>query len=92
MFTSIFTDFIPENLGSISLGVGYADVFAIVLGCVIVGIVSTLKEKNVDIQAKVYSLKTPVRWAVYYALIFMIIILGAYGTGYQPVDLIYAGF
>ena len=92
MFTSIFTDFIPENIGSISLGIGYADVFAIVLGCVLVGIVSTLKEKNIDLKEKLSTLKTPVRWAVYYALIFMIIILGAYGTGYQPVDLIYAGF
>ena len=57
-----------------------------------VGIVSTLKEKNISIQEKLEGYKTPVRWAVYYALIFLILILGAYGNGYQPVDLIYAGF
>ena len=92
MFTSIFTDFIPENLGKTSLGLGYADVFAIVFGCVVVAVVSVLQEKNIQIQEKIKKLNTPVRWAVYYALIFMVIILGAYGTGYQPVDLIYAGF
>ena len=92
MFTSVFRDFIPENMGSISLGIGNADLFAIIVGCVLVGIVSTLKEKNISIQEKLEGYKTPVRWAVYYALIFLILILGAYGNGYQPVDLIYAGF
>ena len=92
MFTSIFRDFIPENISQISLGISNADVFAIVVGCILVGIVSTLKEKNISIQEKLDGLRTPVRWAIYYALIFMIIILGAYGTGYQAVDLIYAGF
>ena len=33
-----------------------------------------------------------VRWTVFYALILFIIVFGAYGKGYIPVDPMYANF
>ena len=45
-----------------------------------------------DVVAALKEMKLPVRWILYYGLIFAVLLLGAYGTGYQQVDLIYAGF
>ena len=50
------------------------------------------KEAGLDYYEKLQEYRTPVRWGIYYAFIFAIIIFGAYGTGYQKVDLIYAQF
>jgi len=37
-------------------------------------------------------MKTPYKWAIYYALIILVLLLGAYGDGYDSVALIYANF
>ena len=41
---------------------------------------------------RILEARIPVKWTAYYALILAILVLGAYGAGYQAVDLIYAGF
>ena len=95
MFASIFVSFDAWALG----GAGFeavelrvVDYIAVLVCTVVVWIVDYLKEKDRISTEKLASLKTPVRWAVYYLLIFGVIILGAYGAGYQAVDLIYAKF
>ena len=65
---------------------------AIVLGCIVVGIVGSLKERNRPVLDGLLQARMPLRWAVYCTLILAVVILGAYGSGYQEVDLIYAGF
>ena len=95
MFVSIFHGFHPEKLmdGSLlQLGVGMADMIAIGVGCLIVAIIGSLREKNMNVIEKIKTLHLPVRWGLYYAIILFILIFGAYGMGYQQVDLIYAGF
>ena len=93
MFRSIFGNFHISSLwkyfpDAITVG----DVWAIAVGSVIVWIVGFLKERGVDVRGKILGARTPVKWSVYYLIIFTILLFGAYGTGYQPVDLIYAGF
>lgn len=95
MFFSIFSNFELQNLWNgtfFKFKLDMADYMIIFIGCAIVAIVGGLKEKNVIIGERLSNLKLPVRWCVYYSLILAVIIFGAYGEGYLPVELIYAGF
>lgn len=95
MFASMFHNFNISNLWNgalFNVGLGRADLLAVAIGCIIVGIVGFIKEKNIDLHAKITSFRLPVRWCIYIGLILLIVIFGAYGPGYQEVDLIYAGF
>ena len=75
-----------------TLGLERADYLAVIVGCLIVGIVGSMKEHGISVQKKMGELAVPVRWGLYYALIIGILIFAAYGDGYQIQDLIYAGF
>ena len=93
MFFSIFGNFHISSIwkywpDAITTG----DVWAICVGSVIVWIVGFMKEHGVDVRGKILNARTPYKWGVYYLIIFAILLFGAYGTGYQPVDLSYAGF
>lgn len=95
MFLSIFREFSLEpiwNGSLLSLGLDKADFIIIITSCFVVAVVDLLKEyKNMNILTWERN-KYTIQWCAYYALIFSIIIFGAYGVGYQKVELIYAGF
>lgn len=61
-------------------------------GLLIILIVDIYKEKGVPVLDKLNSLKTWQRWSILYTVIFIIIIFGAYGPGYDAVAMLYAGF
>ena len=61
-------------------------------GIVLVSAAGIRKERNLLNGKGLQDMKAPFRWAVYYGLILAVLIFGAYGIGYQQVDLIYAGF
>ena len=67
--------------------------FAIVLiGVLIVLVNSVMKEKGLQPRQWLAGRPAAVRWAVCYALILFVVVFGAYGTGYVPLDPIYANF
>ena len=74
------------------LGLDRLDFIVIFAGLVLVAIVSHFREKNIDVHDKIAKACLPVRWAAYIGLIMLVVIFGAYGPGYQEVNLIYAGF
>ena len=41
---------------------------------------------------KFSGMKQPVLWLVYLAVIFVVILFGYYGPGYDPIEFIYIGF
>ena len=85
---------LKAGFGGSAGGVPFDDVdfLAVIVGCLIVGIVGSMKEHGIHVQKKMGELAVPVRWGLYYALIIGILIFAAYGDGYQIQDLIYAGF
>lgn len=95
MFVSMFQDFTFEDLWNgtlLRLGLDMADYLAVAAGCLVVACVGMIKERKLLGEAGLQAFRTPVRWGLYYGLIFAVIIFGAYGVGYQQVDLIYANF
>lgn len=94
MFGKILTDFHISNLlGSITaLKMDKLDLAVVVMGVLIVAIVGMLHEKEVHIRAQIAQWNLPVRWGIWYAAILAVVMLGAYGTGYSIVEMIYAGY
>lgn len=95
MFQSIFTKFSWSALtdGSIlKLGISYKDIIVVLIALAIVFIIEILKEKGVSIREKIAERNIFFRWSFYYAVLIIIVIFGAYGEGYIPAELIYAGF
>lgn len=80
------------ELHNMNLGLDSGDYTICLLGIIVVAIVDLMLEKNPDLLDSVPDLPLKKRWTIYYALILAIVWFGAYGAGYQPVDLIYAGF
>ena len=95
MFRKMVTDF---RFDSISipmlkdLRIDPQDFFIVGVTMVIVFVVSLLNERGIVVRDALEKKPTALRWAVLYALILYIIIFGAYGKGYVPVDPMYANF
>ncbi len=92
MFNKIFTKFKFRNPELLSLGLDVQDYIILIIALIFVFIMSLLKEKGINVREKLSTKKVWVRWAILYAVILAVIIFGAYGPGYIPVDPIYADF
>ena len=74
------------------LGLKTSDLIVVVIGIVITILVDMASEKNPNFFENTISYPKYQRVAIAYLLVMVIAIFGAYGTGYDPVALIYAGF
>ena len=95
MFGRMVTDFRFSSLNAAmlkELSIDGADFLIVGVTVLIVFVVSLLNEKGICVRESLQKKPTPVRWAVLYALILFVIIFGAYGVGYVPVDPMYANF
>ena len=88
IFTDLRFDMLIKHLQDIGIDIyGY---FVVVAGLIAVSVVETLKEKGISIRKRLNVLPVPVRFAFWYICIFIVVIFGAYGTGYDTFDLLYA--
>ena len=92
MLGRIFTNIHFSGQELLSLGMDQNDYLIVLLALAAVFVISLLKEKNVSIRQEVAGKNIAVRWTLYYLLILAIILFGAYGPGYVPVNPIYADF
>lgn len=92
MLGKLFTSFKISSWEIPSLGLDIPDLFILVISLIIIATVSLCREKGIFIREKIANKNIVFRWLIYYLLIFSIIIFGAFGPGYAPVDPIYADF
>ncbi len=95
MMGKVFTSFGAADIGSgalMELGLDGADYIIIAVCTALVFIVSVLQEKGHMIRSELGQKNIVLRWTVYLALVMLIVICGAYGTGYDQVDFIYGQF
>ena len=52
----------------------------------------SLKQRKEQVRECIARKPLPLRWALWYALLFAVILLGYYGPGYSAAEFIYQGF
>ena len=95
MLGRIFTKFSFASVrnGSLfELGMDRKDYLIIAVSVIIIFIIGLIQEKGIHIRQAIAKKNLALQYAAYYALIMYIIIFGAYGMGYVPLDPIYANF
>ena len=82
MFVSMFRGFTFADLTNgtlLGMKLDMADFAVLAVGALILFLVGLCKEKGHQIRAELATKNIALRWAVYYVLLFGVIILGAYG-------------
>lgn len=92
MIFNIFTKFSFSLTELKSLGIDVPDFIILIFALLVIFIISILNERGVSVRKEISKQHIVTRWIIYYFIIFAIIIFGAYGPGYDPVDPIYADF
>lgn len=95
MFTSIFTGLGQGGLTRgtlLNLGLSWQDYLAVTLGLLVMLVVGVLHERGVHIRERAAGWKLGWRWGFYYLALFSVLILGVYGMGHTPAELLYASF
>lgn len=92
MFKQILFDFHISKLPETNFGIDNYDMLLCFGAVILVFIVDVIHEKGISIREKIAGYRLPMRWAIWYAMIFGIIIMGAYGAGYTVMDMIYAAY
>ena len=95
MFRRMVTDFSLAAVNAeawVDLGVDQNDLIIVAITLCIIFAVSVWNEKGISVRTALKAKPAWLRWLVWYALILYIIVFGAYGFGYAPVDPLYAQF
>ncbi len=92
---SMFTVWNPMVLFSGTLftfGLDWVEFVVAAVSLMIFITISVLQEQKGSVRDLIAAKKLPVRWILWYALLFYTILLGYYGPGYSAAEFIYQGF
>lgn len=95
MIQKILTDFDISYLFSdeiFNMFINMRTLFVIVISLIFIFIVDYLKTKKINMIDCLLEQQLVFRWMVYFAIIFIIIVYGAYGDGYEQTQFIYFQF
>ncbi len=92
---SAVLNFAPKTLTDgtlLTMGIDVYDFAVIAAATAVLFIISVLQECGVKVRKSIANRNIALRWGMYFALLFAVIIFGAYGPGYDAVDFIYGQF
>ena len=92
MLKQIIFDFHIASLQEANFGVDKYDLVIVFFAIIMLFVVDIIHEHNIELRHVISDYKLPIRWAIWYTLIFFVIITGAYGAGYTIMDMIYAAY
>ncbi len=76
----------------VKYGFDRVQLLVVVIAILIQFVISLLKERGVEIRRQVAGMVLPVRWLLYLALLFAVVLFGVYGPGYNASDFVYRNF
>ena len=85
-----FTALNAEFLSTVCLDV--QDLVVVLITLLIVLFVGIVNERGKSVRGWLFARKAPIRWILLYAMILYLVLFGAYGTNYLPVNPMYAFF
>lgn len=95
VFATLFRNFAPGKLvdGSLlNMGISGPQWVVLLLAVALVAFIGHKQEKGVKIRQWIAQRPVLVRWGIYYAVVFAILIFGAYGAGYDASTFVYMRF
>ena len=75
-----------------TMGLDWVEMTIAIVSLIILLVISILQGKGIKIRESISQKSLPVRWMIWYALLFYTILLGYYGPGYSAAEFIYQGF
>ena len=88
---SVWNPSVLWNGALLELGLDRMEFVIAVISLLLLCLISLLQRKG-SVRDKIANHKLPVRWVIWYVLLFGVILFGCYGPGYSAGEFIYQGF
>ena len=88
---SVWNPSVLWNGALFELGLDWMEMVIVVVALLLLWGVSLMQQKG-SVRERIAGRALPVRWIIWYALLFGVILLGCYGPGYSAGEFIYQGF